>query len=184
MCSAQGEPPITFSWEKDKKPLESLVEINNPRRSSLLVVTMKDETSFGKYTCYVRDRFQSTTHTIWIEISGKEKSDDGSEKYLAGFIVVIIFLITSFLIIAYLIYQNRRLKSIKENSENKSKDKNNFKGIYENPDKVKEDANYEQVEDEQSTYTVLKRTGKEDDDHLYGHLNNVHNDYVNEETGI
>jgi hypothetical protein len=67
MCSAQGEPPITFSWEKDKKPLESLVEINNPRRSSLLVVTMKDETSFGKYTCYVRDRFKSTTHTIWIQ---------------------------------------------------------------------------------------------------------------------
>ena len=68
LCSAQGEPPITFSWEKDQKSLESqLVEAKNPHRSSLLVVTVKDEKSFGKYTCHIRDRFQSTTHTIWIE---------------------------------------------------------------------------------------------------------------------
>ena len=100
--------------------------------------------------------------------------------------MVIILLIISLLINAYLIWQNRRLKSSKENSENKSKGGNNFKEIYENPDKVKEDANYEQVEDEQSTYTALKKTGKEaDDDHLYSHLNEVHNDYANRrETGI
>jgi hypothetical protein len=100
--------------------------------------------------------------------------------------VVIILLIISLLVIAYLIYRNRRPKSSKESAENKSKGGNNFKEIYENPDKVKEDANYEQVEDEQSTYTALKRTGKEeDDDHLYGHLNEVHNDYANQrETGI
>ena len=67
LCSAQGEPPITFSWEKDQKPLESFVEKENAHRSSLLVVTMKDEASFGKYTCLIRDRFQSTTYTIWIE---------------------------------------------------------------------------------------------------------------------
>ena len=59
LCSAQGEPPITFSWEKDQKPLESFMEKENPHRSSLLVVTIKDEASFGNYTCHVRDRFQS-----------------------------------------------------------------------------------------------------------------------------
>ena len=64
LCSAQGEPPITFSWEKDQKPLKSFVV--QPQRSSLLIVTVKDQTSFGKYTCHIRDRFQSTTHTIWI----------------------------------------------------------------------------------------------------------------------
>ena len=69
LCSAQGEPPITFSWEKDQKSLKSqCVEVENPHHcSSLLTVTVKDEKSFGKYTCHIRDRFQSTTHTIWIE---------------------------------------------------------------------------------------------------------------------
>ena len=67
LCSAQGEPPITFSWEKDQKPLNSIVEIEKPQRSSFLVVTVKDQTSFGKYICHIKDRFQSTTHTISIQ---------------------------------------------------------------------------------------------------------------------
>ncbi|CAB4021293.1 Receptor-type tyrosine- phosphatase delta, partial [Paramuricea clavata] len=66
LCSAQGEPPITFSWEKDQKPLESFTETEKPHRSSFLVVTVT-ETSFGKYICHIRDRFQSTTHTISIQ---------------------------------------------------------------------------------------------------------------------
>jgi uncharacterized membrane protein (DUF106 family) len=109
-----------------------------------------------------------------------------SEKYLAGIIVLAIFVIILLLIIAYLTYQNRRLKSLKANPENKSKDRNNAKDIYENPDKIQDEANYEQVENEQSTYTALKRTGKEEnDDHLYSHLHEVHKDYVNQkETGI
>ena len=45
------------------------------------------------------------------------------------------------IIIAYFVYQNRRLKSSKANPENKSKDRNNTKYIYENPDKIKDDAN-------------------------------------------
>ena len=47
--------------------------------------------------------------------------------------------------------------------------------------------NYEQVENEQSTYTALKNPGErdDDDDHVYSHLNEVDNDYVNQkETGI
>ncbi|CAB3990869.1 receptor-type tyrosine- phosphatase S-like isoform X2 [Paramuricea clavata] len=190
MCSAQGEPPITFSWEKDQKPLDSIVEIEKPHRSSFLVVTVEDQSSFGKYICHIRDRFQSTTYTIWVqklEDIGNDKNDDGSDKYLAGIIVLAILLIISVVInIAYFIYQNRRHKSSKANPENESRDRNNSKDIYENPDKIKDDANYEQVESEQSTYTALKRTGKdENDDHLYGHLNEVHEDSVNQkETGM
>ena len=66
LCSAQGEPPITFSWEKDQKPLESFMEKEHPHPSSLLVVAMKNEKSFGKYICHVRDRFLSTTHEISV----------------------------------------------------------------------------------------------------------------------
>jgi hypothetical protein len=75
LCSAQGEPPITFTWKKDQKSLESFTEIEKPHRSSLLVVTVKDQTSFGEYICHIQDRFQSTTHTISI------KKDTGNTAF-------------------------------------------------------------------------------------------------------
>jgi hypothetical protein len=67
LCSAQGEPPITFKLGENRKPLESFMEEEKPHCSSLLVVTVKDQTSFGKYTCHIRDRFGSTTRTIWVQ---------------------------------------------------------------------------------------------------------------------
>ena len=68
LCSAQGEPPITFSWEKDQKSLESFAVVTEkPHHSSLLVVKVKDETSFGKYICRIRDKSKSTAHTILVE---------------------------------------------------------------------------------------------------------------------
>ena len=68
LCSAQGEPPIIFSWIKDQKTLESFMENEQPHRSSLLVVKIKHESSCGKYTCHIRDRFQSiTTYTILVQ---------------------------------------------------------------------------------------------------------------------
>ena len=67
LCSAQGEPPITFYWEKDQKTMKSSVEMDKPYRSSFLVLTIKDETSFGKYICHIRDLFQSTTHTVLVQ---------------------------------------------------------------------------------------------------------------------
>jgi hypothetical protein len=66
LCSAQGEPPVSFTWEKDQKPLESFMENDKPQHSSLLAVTLKDQASFGKYICHIQDRFQSTTHTIRV----------------------------------------------------------------------------------------------------------------------
>ena len=67
LCSAQGEPPITFSWEKDQKSLESFMEKEQPHHSSLLLVKVKDESSFGKYVCHIRNRFHITTHTILVQ---------------------------------------------------------------------------------------------------------------------
>ena len=113
-------------------------------------------------------------------------AEDAGGKYLVGMIVLAILLVILCVILAYFIYRIRRLKLPKENSENKSKERNNSKDIYENPEKVKDDGNYEQVENEQSTYTALNRSRKdENDDHFYAHLNEVHKDYVNQqETGI
>ena len=107
-------------------------------------------------------------------------AEDAGGKYLvAGIIVLAILLVISFVIIAYLICQIRRFKSSKENPENKDKERNNSQDIHENPATVKDDGNYEQVENEQSTYTALNRSGmEENDDHLYTHLNEVGSDYV------
>ena len=35
--------------------------------SSLLIVKVEDETSFGKYICHIQDRFQSITHTSSVQ---------------------------------------------------------------------------------------------------------------------
>ena len=104
------------------------------------------------------------------------------EEYLAGIIVLAILLVISLAITAYFIYENRRSKSLKENPENKNKEKNYSKDIYENS--VKNDENYEQVE--QSTYTALKKPGeRNDDNHVYCHLNEVQKDKANQkETGF
>ena len=67
LCSAQGEPPIIFYWEKDQKTVKSSVEIDKPHRSSFLVLTIKNKTSFGQYTCHIRDRFQTTKHVILVK---------------------------------------------------------------------------------------------------------------------
>ena len=96
-----------------------------------------------------------------------------------------ILLFISLVIIAYFIYQIRRLKSSKASPENKSKDRNNSEEIDENPNN--DDANYKDVENEESTYTALKTPGpgEEENDGLYAHLNEVHKDNVNQkETGF
>ena len=60
-------------------------------------------------------------------------------------------------IIASSIFQNRRLNSLKDDREKKSKERNNSKGIYEIP--FADEGNYEQVVNEQSTYTAPKKPG-------------------------
>ena len=106
------------------------------------------------------------------------------ENNFAGVIALAILVGILFATVAYLIYQNRRLKSLKENLESKSNERNFSNDIYENP--VKDDESYEKVENEPSTYTALKRTEKEDkSDHAYCDLNQAQKDYMNQkETGI
>ena len=106
------------------------------------------------------------------------------ENNFVGVIVLAILVGILFATVAYLIHQNRRLKSLKANVENKSNEKNDSNDIYENP--VKDEESYEKVENEPSTYTALKRTGKEDkSDHAYCDINQVRKDYMNQkETGI
>ncbi|CAB4016340.1 Receptor-type tyrosine- phosphatase delta [Paramuricea clavata] len=66
LCAAEGEPPISFRWEKAKSPIKSILETDKPYHSSLVVLKMRDLSSFGEYTCHVRDRFSTVSHTIQI----------------------------------------------------------------------------------------------------------------------
>ena len=66
LCAAEGEPPISFRWEKDKTAIKSFIETEKPYHSSLLVVKVKDLSSFGEYICLIRDRFSNVSHTIRV----------------------------------------------------------------------------------------------------------------------
>ena len=67
ICVAQGEPPITFSWKKNNQSLSSFGELQEPYPGSILLVTLKDKESFGKYICDVHDRFSQKDHSITVE---------------------------------------------------------------------------------------------------------------------
>ena len=74
--------------------------------------------------------------------------------------------IISLIIIAYFVYQNRQLKTSKTNTSNKNKERDNSNDMY---DDVRGN--------EQSTFTALQRSGKDEtDDHVY----EVPHDYVNQ----
>ena len=184
LCSAKGEPPIIFSWIKDQKSLESFTLKEQPHRSSLLVVKIKDETNFGIYVCHIQGRFPTITHAISVQ----KLENKSSKENLIAIIVLAILLVISLVFLVYFICQNRRQKSLnkQENVDHKH-DTNNSKVFNDNSINT-DDGVYEQVElnDEQSTYTALKRSGNEEtDDKLYTHLVKEPQDYVNqEETGM
>ena len=116
-----------------------------------------------------------------------EEKNNGSEKYFAGIAFLAILLVISFVIIACLVYKNRCKSPSRKPKEETTNDGNNSQDI--NSDPGRDDGSiYEEVDNEESTYTPLKfRTGDEDHDAYrpYTHLNEVQKDYVNQdETAI
>ena len=84
---------------------------------------------------------------------------------------------------AYFIYETRQPKTSTTNTSNKNKERDNSNDFYDDVDNV--DENYVQVEHEQSTYTALNRSGREEtDDHKYHHLYDVLDDYVNQKETV
>ena len=68
LCTAKGEPPLTFWWEKDNRKIPSYVEkAEKYQRSSILSVKLINQTSYGKYICYIRNQFNNITHSIVID---------------------------------------------------------------------------------------------------------------------
>jgi hypothetical protein len=67
LCTAKGEPPITYSWEKDNRKIQNHIETGKPHQSSILSVKLINDTSYGQYICHIQDRFSNMTHTITIQ---------------------------------------------------------------------------------------------------------------------
>ena len=67
LCTAHGGYPLTFTWEKDKKSLNSFGVLQKPYPSSILLVTLKDKESFRKYICHMHDGFSKKTLSISVE---------------------------------------------------------------------------------------------------------------------
>ena len=107
-------------------------------------------------------------------------------------IVMAIIMAILLVIIGYFVYQTRTLKKTisklpitYEGSKNATKND----GIYEQPLEVlsrrENETRYEYVEDDGATYTALDGTGKDNEDHVYCHLNLTQQGNMNEsETGI
>ena len=105
------------------------------------------------------------------QVEGKNENHDGmSEKYLAAIIVLVILLVISCAVIVCLFYQTRVKLPSTESKPETTNDETNSRNIYDVPLN-----NYENVEDDHSTYTALKRPALREtgDDHVYGHLNQV-----------
>ena len=103
-------------------------------------------------------------------VSGQQnwnENDDGSEKYIAGIIVLVILLVILLGFNVYFIYHTR-LKSPNTEAKPETNDNNSSKNIFDMPS-----TNYENVEDDHSTYTALQRPapGESSDKHVYAHLN-------------
>ena len=110
--------------------------------------------------------------------------EEECENNFVGIIVLGILVPVLLAIVTYLICKIHQFKTLKGNLANKSKEGNDLKHVYEIP--ATSDQNYEQVGNEQSTYTALKKPGeRDDDDHVYSHLNEVNKECMNQkETGI
>ena len=82
--------------------------------------------------------------------------------------MLVILLVISCVAIAYLIYQLQFKSPNTEAKPETTNDGNNSRNIYDMPAN-----NYENVENDNSTYTALQRPapGQPSDDHVYAHLN-------------
>ena len=101
----------------------------------------------------------------------------GSEGNLTGIIILAILLVILLIVVVYLVY---RLNTSSATTKLKSRTKsgNNSRDVYDLPEKSKpnkDDAhNYEEVGNvaEQTNYSSLNKSAREDDNNLYCHLNN------------
>ena len=75
------------------------------------------------------------------------------------------------IVIAYLVHRIRVKPPIAEEKQTRTMDENGLRNIYD------VDSNYEEIDDDHSTYTALQRPapGESSEDHVYAHLNQALN---------
>lgn len=108
------------------------------------------------------------------------------ESYRYGLIALAVIVVILLIIIAYFVYQNRTLKKsideIKQSAKSRNiiRDDVSHAGQIDMNDEGNDDMNYDDVRNDEETYTALDRTGKEDEDHVYCHLNSIQQENVSE----
>ncbi|XP_028418642.1 uncharacterized protein LOC114544109 [Dendronephthya gigantea] len=170
LCAVTGEPPIRFSWIKDKNMMKSYVETKNPQQSSILSVVLKNQTHFGTYICHIKDQFGNKTHAIKV-IPLSE--DDQSENNLFVIVIVILGIAVAILLVimAYCIRSIRRLRRRLEETKktspvtlrNVSKEGLTYDKPQPSPGKTSIDVRYVSPEEENEAYTALRRNGDEEE---------------------
>ena len=70
-CEADGNPPPTFSWRKDKETISK--GIISTRNSSTLTMNLTNDEDFGLFVCKVKNGagFHATTYTFNLDEEGK-----------------------------------------------------------------------------------------------------------------
>ncbi|XP_046856967.1 uncharacterized protein LOC124450355 isoform X2 [Xenia sp. Carnegie-2017] len=118
LCSAQGERPLTFSWTKNNKSIQSYVDNHAHFPVSFIIVHVKDEDDFGEYVCHVQTKFASTNYSIEIIQEAKpDKPKENERNFLAVLIVFVIWLVVSLAIIFYMMCCRRRSFSIQDQND-------------------------------------------------------------------
>ncbi|XP_046857075.1 uncharacterized protein LOC124450443 isoform X2 [Xenia sp. Carnegie-2017] len=109
-----------------------------------------------------------SAHTTLCSTSNSLKSNKEDGKLLPIVIALAICLLLSLTVNIYqLCYRRKNISNKDENHDNKKRPTNVYDGsdIHDN--------NYEHVDGDQSSYMSLKSTGRNEDDHVYCHLNEV-----------
>ena len=101
-----------------------------------------------------------------------ETGNDCKTDYLVGFIILAMFLVI-FLFIFHCFWCNRRKLPNTKHEDIRVKETNDAKHIYGNPDED-DINNYEDVKNEESIYTDLNRPVAVNIEHVYCHLNTIH----------
>ena len=129
---------------------------------------------------------EEVTHSN-TQILDEDENCEETKRYFFGMITLAILVAILLIMLGYLLHQNKALrKSIADVTANNKEAKTSTKNevIYDQPVNVQGPRNaevhYDNLPNDNATYTALNRNRKNDDDHFYSHLNAVQQ----KETGI
>ncbi|XP_046858475.1 uncharacterized protein LOC124451917 isoform X2 [Xenia sp. Carnegie-2017] len=116
-CAATGMSNMKFSWSKDGRGLENVLETYEGNQSTIVSVTIRNNKDFGKYKCTIKDGFSERNLTIWVENWSEGGSND-DKVLLTVTITLTVFVVILIAIIFCCFKHNKQLKrSLKRSND-------------------------------------------------------------------